>query len=527
MVALGVLATPAALAAPHCIAYTEPASTADVSVALSSHFDWLNEHGYRTVAPNDSAELQSSSNAPERRLVLVFPAINRLFRDVVAPQLSVFAFRAGVLDTSDPARVKDDSAIGTAAVASRPLTMLRENVTRIRSASGIFRPVQIAPQGDIGPGAAGRRYVVAETRYESVNEMASRLRGELGAAATATSSIRTMLWPQHDYSHAAIQAASAAGFTNHLVLSGDVDSPSISTLVHCRPLSMAASLSELARALRPPEARGQRVLRLELDPGRLADEGYARSIAQEVRVIRPSEIVVDAFVSQGAPAGGYAAIFPSRRVRMAGDLLGHLISQLKSIDGLRTAAVMPAASCPSDQELSLAEEIVISAPIDSLYLESDPLRGGTVCAAEWSRVAERLRHWRPELRIARSLTQLRIDDYVGMTRLPSSGGLPGTMIEIDADAGDQPLITMARRFSSDRPLMIDSIVMTRMGDPADGVVAARTLREGGVLNRGVRARLAFNPDQTEQLRRELSTGVFPYPEQAAIGAGGTDAKGGR
>ena len=325
------------------------------SKGLAQFFDWLKGTGWTAVSLDDLAAAQRGVRPlPDRAILITFDDGYKSLYTRVFPLLRIY--RYPIVSALVGSWMEGES--GTVLYGDRPVprsTFISWSEAREMQASGLVefashsyvlhQGVQANPQGNMIPAAITWRYDPATRRYETDAEYRNRIRADLVRArvqmvAKLGRSPRAMVWPYGRYSGPALEVTKQLGFSFALTLDPEPSYTGDLFAINRYFPSLNPSLGDIANNLRfaPARPTTQRIACLKIDAlasqpiGPQQDALLGRMI-EDLRVLGPNTVVIDANValSPGASLGG--VFFPTALRPLAADVLSCATWQIRTRGG--------------------------------------------------------------------------------------------------------------------------------------------------------------------------------------------------
>jgi len=364
---------------------TWPEPTAIDTRDLVEHFSWLAESGYQPVSLQQVIDARAGRAVlPEKAILLTFDDGYKSFYTKVFPLLKLFNYPAvlalvGEWMDAQPgeqvqygerlmprtefmswAEVRETVASGLVEVASHSY--------------GLHKGIQANPQGNEIPSAVSRLYFGQQQGYETDDQYAERIRGDLQRnndllQRELRAKPRVMVWPYGAYNHPVLRFAAEAGMQLTLNLEPGPNTPSDSLQRIRRTLiTYDTNISDLAQLLREPApqagapGRPERVIHVDLDYVYDADpqkqeENLSLLLDRMVR-LRPSTVYLQAYADPDGDGVAEELYFPNRHLQMRADLFSRVAWQLTTRTAVKVYAWMPVLAFKLKGEHPAAKRLV-------------------------------------------------------------------------------------------------------------------------------------------------------------------------
>ncbi|WP_162823763.1 polysaccharide deacetylase family protein [Lysobacter sp. TY2-98] len=509
----------------HDIRATLPDGDPDTDAVTTRNFamqlDWLRGHGYVPVSAQAVRDARAGRGAlPAKAVLLTFDGGYRSVYTQALPLLRAFNYPALVAVPTS----RIDGA-GSVRVGMRDVprnAFLSWDEVKALQASGLVEiatqghdlatPIAGDPQGDLLPAATARRW---NGGYETEAAQRERIRADLASSVDRIERAtgkrpQLIVWPRGGASGAARAAADSLGLVTIVGPDGRVNTSELRYAGVPRPgdaafpgarLVMAenAGPADLAYELRR-DARldGVRAVRVSLDDIAAAGPSGADTLAERIRAIHPSHVIVDAMSADGG------AWFATGAAPVRGDLLSHVAARIKARSGAQVLAWMPA-----------------NASVDAYADVASTAIDGIVVGDGADAAIARARAVRPDLVRVRAVNLPTAEPAAVASQLPaltSNYDFIAAMLPADirARAVDGAVKAVAASPDAlDRTVfVIDAGDVTHPLDPDDLEAQARRVIASGGRHVGYSRDVALKDlPPLDPARAAISARAFPYQER--------------
>ncbi|RJG07929.1 poly-beta-1,6-N-acetyl-D-glucosamine N-deacetylase PgaB [Noviherbaspirillum cavernae] len=368
---------------------TWPEPTAVDTDEFIRQLSWLNENGYHPVSLQQIIDARAGrGKLPEKAILLTFDDGYKSAYTKVFPLLKQFNFPAVIAIVGEwietpagtPVRFGDSQVPRAEFLSWNEIReMTASGLIEVASHShGMHKGILANPQGNSIPAAVARHFHADKAAYESDDDYASRIKGDLIRNADLLqrelgSRPRAMVWPYGAYNMAAARWAAEAGMPVTMNLEPGPNTPQDTLLRMRRTLILHNHrLADLIEALQEPASYGgrhdplERVIHVDLDYVYDADpqrqEANLSALLDRIVRLRPTTVYLQAYADPDGDGVADKLYFPNRHLPMRADLLSRVAWQLKTRAGVKVYAWMPVMAFKLPAEHPAATHVVTVMP---------------------------------------------------------------------------------------------------------------------------------------------------------------------
>ena len=315
--------------------------------AFAEQLDYLKSHGCNFISVDDVRQAKQGKRQLPAKSVMI---------TVDDGYVSFYSNAVTVLELYDCpallavcAKWMESGAPADIAAPLMSWAQLREIerhplVTVASHSYDLHRTVIYNPQGNTGHAAISRRYIAAESRYESEEEYRRRIAADFSSARDSFSQNlgkvpTTIVWPYGRYNQLTIDTATEAGYD---MAFGLARGPAMDdTMNFWRTMLMgnpyiADFIDGFHHNLKPAEARGDEVRAVQVDLDLIYDpnpqqmEKNLGRFLDRIVAMQPSTVILQGFADPDGDGTVDAVYFPNSVLPMRGDLLNRVVNQLSN-----------------------------------------------------------------------------------------------------------------------------------------------------------------------------------------------------
>ncbi|WP_133498514.1 polysaccharide deacetylase family protein [Cognatilysobacter terrigena] len=379
---------------PTTIPDGEPDTEAVTTRNFAMQLDWLRAHGYVPVTAQAVRDARAGRGTlPANAVLLTFDGGYRSVYTQALPVLRAFNYPALVALPTSRLDASADVRVGTRDVPRS--AFLGWSEVKALQASGLIdfatqghdlaTPIAGDPQGDLLPAALVRRW---NGGYETEAAQRERIRADLATSVERIERAtgrrpQLVVWPSGGASGAARAAADSLGLATIVGPDGRTNTSELRYAGGARVgdpafpgarlvMSENAGASDVAYELRrDPRLDGIRAVRVSLDDIAAAGPSGVDALAERIRAIHPSHVIVDAMTSDGG------AWFAGSSVSTRSDVLSHVAARIKARSGAQVLAWMPAnasSNAYADVAATAVDGVVVADGGDAAVAAVDAVR---------------------------------------------------------------------------------------------------------------------------------------------------------
>jgi biofilm PGA synthesis lipoprotein PgaB len=321
---------------------------------LIAQFEWLKEHGYRTVSVDEILEARAGRRRlPEKSVLLTFDDGLASTYTRVFPLLKLFGYSAvmGVVGAWLELPGGETVLYGNVPRSRRDFLiweqareMVESGLVEIASHSfNLHRGVEGNPQGNMQPAGVTRIYDRSRGTYETLNEYRKRISEDLERNVSLIESKvgrrpRVVVWPYGTYNQLTEDIAREMGAVLSLGLKpgmNDLSSTRALTGLKRAVIKGNPDLVSFVDELRRPVVTSPvRVAHVDLDyvfdPDEIQQEANLSVLMDRIRAFHITTVYLQAFADEDGDGTASQLYFPNRHLPVRADLFNRVAWQLRT-----------------------------------------------------------------------------------------------------------------------------------------------------------------------------------------------------